>query len=330
MEKVVDALRAHSPHERRQLLAARSPHPGYRPEMAEQGLDALGADSLDLLQFAADEVRAPLLAMERDAETVRLVAQVANHLQRLARAAEVVGHRIVRIEDLLDALGESHDGHPILDAQLTQHGIGARQLPLAAIDHDQVGQFGPFVEQTAVAAPHDFAHRREVVGPHHRLDIEVAILLARGLAVAEHDARRHGVRALEVRVVEALDVTRLPVEAQFAAHGLHQPLGVAFGIADFEVAELLRAVDAGAALRKGEQVELLAPLGHGEGRTVEQHRRRGQKGHHDLARLPPATRSTMCWMASVSISARSVSTPGESFTVYTPTIEPWRMRTKLQ
>ena len=44
---------------------------------------------------------------------------------------------------------------------------------------------------------------------------------------------------------------------------------------------------------------------------------------------PPAMFSTMCWMASVSMSRSSAPTPVESFTVCTPTTEPWRMRTKL-
>ena len=58
---------------------------------------------------------------------------------------------------------------------------------------------------------------------------------------------------------------------------------MSLGILDFEVLELLRAVDPGAALREFEQFELLAPLGHGEGHPVEQQRRGGQERHDHLA-----------------------------------------------
>ena len=53
---------------------------------------------------------------------------------------------------------------------------------------------------------------------------------------------------LQIGVVEAFDVPRLAVEAQFLLQGIHQPLGISFGILDFEVLELLGAVDTGALL----------------------------------------------------------------------------------
>ena len=56
----------------------------------------------------------------------------------------------------------------------------------------------------------------------------------------------------------------------------------------------------------------------------------GRKGTITSRASREAICSTMYWMPRVSISAGSVSTPVESRTVCTPTMEPWRMRTKLQ
>ena len=131
-----------------------------------------------MFQLAVYKGVASFLTVERDAETVRLVAYVAHDLQRLARAAQVIWHRVAREEYLLDTLGKAHDRHTLLDTQLAQHLVGARQLPLAAVDDDQIRQLGPLLQQTRIAAAYDLAHRGEVVGPDHRLDIEVAILLA--------------------------------------------------------------------------------------------------------------------------------------------------------
>lgn len=88
---------------------------------------------------------------------------------------------------------------------------------------------------------------------------------------------------LQVGVVETLDMPRLPVEAQLFLQGIHQPVGIAFGILYFEVFQLLGAVDAGAFLRKFQQFELFAPLRHREGHAVEQQGRRGQERHDHLA-----------------------------------------------
>lgn len=69
--------------------------------------------------------------------------------------------------------------------------------------------------------------------------------------------------------------------------GIHQPLGISFGILDFQVLELLGAIDTGALLREFEQFELFAALGHREGHTVEQQRRRRQERYDDLTGQRP-------------------------------------------
>ena len=60
------------------------------------------------------------------------------------------------------------------------------------------------------------------------------------------------------------------------------------GVADLQILQLLGPVDARALLRELQQFELLAPLGHGEGHTVEEQRGRGQEGDDHLAGQHPA------------------------------------------
>lgn len=120
---------------------------------------------------------------------------------------------------------------------------------------------------------------------------------------------------LQIGVVETFDVPRLSVETQLLLQGVQQPFGIAFGILDFEVFELLGAVDAGALLREFQQFEFFAAFRHREGHAVEQQRRRRQERNDDLFGERSAICSTICWMASVSMSRSSPPTPVESFTV---------------
>ena len=253
-------------------------------EMPEQRLDGAGADTGDAFEFASEKVVAAFLAVEGDAEAVLLVADMAHHFERFARAAEVVGHRIARVVDLFEPFGQSHDRNLFFESQFAQDGIGVRELSLAAVDDHQVGQLLSLGHEARVAAEDDLAHRGEVVGSDDGLDVEMAVLLARGAAVAEDHARGDGVRSLQVRVVETFDVARLPRQPQLLLHGVHQPFGMAFGILDLHVFELLGAVDAGAALGESQQVEFFAPPGYGEGHPVEEHRCRRQEGDDHFAR----------------------------------------------
>ena len=111
----------------------------------------------------------------------------------------------------------------------------------------------------------------------------MAVLLAGGFSIPEHHARSHRMSALQVGVVEAFDVPRLSVEAQLLLNGIHQPLGIPFGILDFEVFQLLGAVDAGALPREFQQFEFLPALRDRESHAFEQQRRRGQQRHDHLA-----------------------------------------------
>ena len=96
--------------------------------------------------------------MKRDAETVRLVADVHQHFERLAVAVDVVGQRVVREIDLLDALGQTDDRYFVFQSEPLQRLVGESELSLAAVDDDQLGKLGALGEQPAVAAADHLFH----------------------------------------------------------------------------------------------------------------------------------------------------------------------------
>ena len=126
--------------------------------------------------------------MERDAETVRFVADVHQHFERLAVAVDVIRHRIVRKVDLFDPLGQPDDRNLLLQPQSLQRFISKPQLSFSPVHDDQLRQFGSLFQQAAVTPRHHLFHRREIVGPDHRFDVEMTVFFTRGFTVAEYDA----------------------------------------------------------------------------------------------------------------------------------------------
>ena len=72
--------------------------------------------------------------------------------------------RIVAIarEEQLFLLRDA-DRDEVREPELLERRVRRRQLALAAVDQDQIGKRPALLEQLAVAAQHDFVHRREVV-----------------------------------------------------------------------------------------------------------------------------------------------------------------------
>ena len=150
----------------------------------------------------------------------------------------------------------------MLYAEFLQNRVGGTELTLAAIDNNQVGQLLALGKQSGVATAHNLSHRGKIVGALNGLDVEVAILLARGFAVAENDTRSNRIGALVVGVVEALDVARLAVKMEFAHHCRHQPICVTLRIFNLHIFESVGAEQTSRTLRKFEQRQLLATLGN--------------------------------------------------------------------
>ena len=115
----------------------------------------------------------------------------------------------------------------MLHAQVA-HGVqGGGELPLAAIDDEQVGQRAPGLRlrvvvavgrllaiafggcgRPAEAALEHLGEHRIVVCPLNGADLEATVLLGARLAVEEDDHAADGVGALDVRDVVAFDAAR--------------------------------------------------------------------------------------------------------------------------
>ena len=114
------------------------------------------------------QVGVATLPMVRHGEAVRLVADALQE-----ERAGVVGRQRQRVaaaghEDLLALLGEADEVH--VHASLAQRGARGRELPLAAVDDDQVGQrrealvvLGRGGGAALEAPPQHLVHHREVV-----------------------------------------------------------------------------------------------------------------------------------------------------------------------
>lgn len=109
----------------------------------------------------------------------------------------------------------SQPGDRYVQPEILQHLVNDAHLPLPAVSNNEIGQLGPLLLQAAVTPEDDLAHRSVIVGALHGLDVEMAVVLARGFSVAEHHARGYRMGPLQIGVVEAFDVPRLAVEAQF-------------------------------------------------------------------------------------------------------------------
>ena len=129
------------PDQSGQLLLARATDVGNGPIMAQQLVDRARTERRDALQLAANKGQRAFFAVKRDAETVRLVADVHQHFERLAVAVDVVGQRVVREIDLLDALGQTDDRYFVFQSEPLQRLVGESELSLAAVDDDEVRQF---------------------------------------------------------------------------------------------------------------------------------------------------------------------------------------------
>ena len=153
-----------------ELLLARAEHALGRAEVLQQRAPPHRADALERVEERLARPRRAALAVEVEREAVRLVPDPLQQLQ--ARAVRVEQDRVGAAghEDLLDPLGERDHRHARQVVRLHRRQRG-RELPLAAVDHDEVRRRRePLVvvllgarAQAGEAARDDLGHRGEVV-----------------------------------------------------------------------------------------------------------------------------------------------------------------------
>ncbi len=136
---------------------------------------------------------------------------------------------------LLELLGQRGQLDLVLEPELAHHPLGHVQLPLAAVDEEQVGPVGEAPGPPALGAARRLLQRGQpprqhllhgcvVVVAGHGLDLEAAVVRALGQPVLEHDHGADVVGALQVAHVVALDPQRRLAQRQRALQ-LGQRLG---------------------------------------------------------------------------------------------------------
>ena len=165
---------------------------------------------------------AAAVAVVSDAESVSFITQGLHHAQTLALLVDVERYAVARKVDFLQALRYAHKGYLVAQAHLIESLYGGIELPLASIHHYQLWKLFAFGHEARVATVQHFLHGGEVIGTYHGLYVEMAIVAARGLAIAEHHAGGHGIRALYIGIVEALYVSGFLAETEVALHALHE------------------------------------------------------------------------------------------------------------
>src|SRR6185436_4645003 len=161
-EKRKDGIRHFRADNRRQLLARRAAHARQTAERRQQHLSPPDADAGHVIELASQIAHRARAPVERDGEAMRLVADALHEQQR--RVVRRQRHRllvIAREEQLF--LFRDADRHEIREPELLERRVRRRQLTLAAVYHDQIGEGTAMLEECSVPAQNDFLHRREVV-----------------------------------------------------------------------------------------------------------------------------------------------------------------------
>ena len=171
----------------------------------------LRANALDVVEARSKLALAALVSVEGDGKAVHLRLDLLQETE--GRAVVTYGNFVQGIRAEEEPCGavavvlhqpRYGDGEPKFGKGITY----STDLSLAPIGKDEVGKpFARFVfAEAAVAACDDFAHRSIVVRAFDRADVELPIVLLRGTPTLEDDAGSHWVGAVDVGVVEALDM----------------------------------------------------------------------------------------------------------------------------
>ena len=183
----------------------------HAAEGAEELVLRLRADALDVVEARGELALAALVTVEGDGEAMYL---------RLDLLEETEGRAVVAHGDLVEGVRAEEEPRRAVavvlhqprygdgEAQLSEGFAYGAYLSLTSVGEDEVGEAfaSCLFAQAAVAACDDFAHGGVVVGSFDRTDVELPIILLRRASTLEDHAGGYGIGALDIRVVEALDM----------------------------------------------------------------------------------------------------------------------------
>src|SRR5215203_2293543 len=192
-------------------------------EVGQYLLLTLWADAGEVVEDRGGHGPAAELRVVSVGEAVGLVADALEEVQFGGVALQ--DHRLgpTRLEDLLLAFGERAQGYVrllVADLHLLEDGDDSGELPLTAVEQDQVrGRRELLVVGLEALEPaaDDLGHAGEVVGALDRPDPEPSVLALCRASSLEHDHGGHGVGPHGVRDVVALDPNRQLRECELLA-----------------------------------------------------------------------------------------------------------------
>ncbi len=240
-------------------------------ELFHQAGLAGGAEAGDAVEDRRRHALAAELAVVRDGEAVGLVADALEQVEGIAPPRHP--HRIggTGPVHLLELLGQRRHGDLLVEAELLEHPDGDPELPLAAVDEQQLrrvreaatalgDRLVTVLDVGAQAPGQHLLHGGEVVVALRALDLETAVLALLGETVLEHHHRADVVAALDVAHVVALDPQRGLGQVEVLLQLVERTSpGVVIGRpAQTMPIEFLLGV----AGDHGHQLTLVTPLGH--------------------------------------------------------------------
>ena len=123
---------------RRDFLDRALPDPFDRAEGLQQGLLARLGDAGNLVEQTFADAFLEQKAVEAVGEAMRFIADPLEQLERSAIFRQAQREGTAGPINLLEFLGQSDD-RLIVESEALQFFAGAGELPLAAIDNDQIG-----------------------------------------------------------------------------------------------------------------------------------------------------------------------------------------------
>src|ERR1035437_9991092 len=197
--------------DRREGLIRRGKDRFGAPEGRKEHPNPPGAETWNREKRALERALPARAPMRLQAESMRLVARSLEELEARVRPCEHDRGRTAGHEHLFFAFREPGCRHP--DAEAVERRERRRELPLAPVDQEQVGQWPPLLHRARVTARHGLGDRRQVVDARP-VDAKEAVLVLCGLAVHEDDAGGIRLISLQMRDVETLDPGRAAVEVE--------------------------------------------------------------------------------------------------------------------
>ncbi len=149
------------------------------------------------------------VSVKSNAKAVRFVPDMGYHPESLRIAVEKEWIGVIHSNNLFQTLCKADHHEFILEPEFA-HGLPSEsQLPLTPIDDHELWQIVRVLcHKPRIATIDNLLHGSVVVGPHHSLNLKLAIILLGRKPPSENHARGDRIGTLDIGVVKALNMFR--------------------------------------------------------------------------------------------------------------------------